>query len=384
MSSATPKLREGTEMMEFSVKKFDLLKELELTQGVVERKTTIPILSNLLFEAKGDRLDITATDLELSICTGCAAKVKKEGGGTIPAKKLLELVRLLPDEEIRFKVLENHWVQIQSGKRNYKLVGMSKDNFPTIPDPPHALAKIPASMLSGLISRTAFAISSEESRYTLNGGLLVLKPEMAAMVATDGHRLALAETDHKFSGLNTEARVLVPKKALSEIQRLTSGAGEDDTVEFARDDSYLFFQVGPRRLVSRILTGQFPNFEAVLPRENKKNIVIERNEFNDAVRRVSQLADQRSRAVKIAISNEGVEISAQSPEYGEATESLDKDYKGEPITIGFNAQYVLDFLSVAADGPIRLELKDEQSAGELRPMGDEAYRYRYVIMPMRI
>src|ERR1700683_2048815 len=207
---------------------------------------------------------------------------------------------------------------------------------------------------------------------------------MAAMVATDGHRLALAETDHKFSGLNTEARVLVPKKALSEIQRLTSGSGEDDTVEFARDDSYLFFQVGPRRLVSRILTGQFPNFEAVLPRENKKNIVIERNEFNDAVRRVSQLADQRSRAVKIAISNEGVEISAQSPEYGEATESLDKDYKGEPITIGFNAQYVLDFLSGAADGPIRLELKDEQSAGELRPMGDEAYRYRYVIMPMRI
>ena len=370
--------------MEFSVKKYDLLKELELTQGVVERKTTIPILSNLLFEAKGDHLDITATDLELSICTNCVAKVKKEGGGTIPAKKLLELVRLLPDEEIRFKVLENHWVQIQSGKRNYKLVGMSKDNFPTIPDPPHPLAKIPASMLSGLIARTAFAISSEESRYTLNGGLLVLKPEMAAMVATDGHRLALAETDHKFSGLSTEARVLVPKKALAEIQRLTAGAGDDDVVEFARDDSYLFFQVGPRRLVSRILTGQFPNFEAVLPRENKKNIVIERNEFNDAVRRVSQLADQRSRAVKIAISNEGVEISAQSPEYGEATESLDKDYKGEPITIGFNAQYVLDFLAVASDGPIRLELKDEQSAGELRPMGDEAYRYRYVIMPMRI
>src|ERR1700683_1823373 len=384
MSSATPNLREGTQMMEFSVKKFDLLKELELTQGVVERKTTIPILSNLLFEAKGDRLDITATDLELSICTGCAAKVKKEGGGTIPAKKLLELVRLLPDEEIRFKVLENHWVQIQSGKRNYKLVGMSKDNFPTIPDPPHALAKIPASMLSGLISRTAFAISSEESRYTLNGGLLVLKPEMAGMVATDGHRLALAETDHKFSGLNAEARVLVPKKALTEIQRLAAEAGENEAIEFARDDIYLFFQVGARRLVSRILTGQFPNYEAVLPRENTKFVVLERNELNDAIRRVSQLADQRSRAVKIAISTEGVEISAQSPEYGEATESLDKEYKGDPITIGFNAQYVLDFLAAAADGPIRLELKDEQSAGELRPMGDEAYRYRYVIMPMRI
>jgi DNA polymerase-3 subunit beta len=384
MSTPTAKLREGSEMMEFSVKKYDLLEELELTQGVVERKTTIPILSNLLFEAKGDRLNITATDLELSICTGCTAKIKKEGGGTIPAKKLLELVRLLPDEEIRFKVLENHWVQIQSGKRNYKLVGMSKDNFPTIPEPPHTLAKIPAAMLSGLIARTAFAISTEESRYTLNGGLLVLKPEMAGMVATDGHRLALAETDHKFSGLNAEARVLVPKKALTEIQRLAAEAGEDEMIEFARDDSYLFFQVGARRLVSRILTGQFPNYEAVLPRENTKYVVLERNELNDAIRRVSQLADQRSRAVKIAISSDGVEISAQSPEYGEATESLDKEYKGDPITIGFNAQYVLDFLAAAADGPIRLELKDEQSAGELRPMGDEAYRYRYVIMPMRI
>ena len=370
--------------MEFSVKKFDLLRELELTQGVVERKTTIPILSNLLFETKDDRLNITATDLELSICTGCPAKVKKDGGGTVPAKKLLELVRLLPDEEIKFKLLDNHWIQIQSGKRNYKLVGMSKDNFPAIPEAPHPLAKIPAKLLSGLIARTIFAISSEESRYTLNGGLLILKPEMAGLVATDGHRLALAETEHKFSGLNTEARVLVPKKALIEIQRLANDAGDDAVIEFARDDSYLFFQLGSRRLVSRILTGQFPNYPAVLPRDNNKSVTIERNEFNDAIRRVSQLADQRSHAVKLAITPGSVEISAQSPEYGEASETLERDYKGEPITIGFNAQYILDFLAATAEGPIRLELKDEQSAGQLRPVGDETYQYRYVIMPMRI
>jgi DNA polymerase III subunit beta len=384
MSSPATKLHEGTEMMEFSVKRNDLMEELDLTQGVVERKTTIPILSNLLFETKGDRLSITATDLELSICTGCPAKVKKEGGGTIPAKKLLELVRLLPNDEIRFKLLENHWVQIQSGKRNYKLVGMSKDNFPTVPEAPHTLASIPAKLLKGLIARTVFAISSEESRYTLNGGLLILKPEMAGMVATDGHRLALAETDHKFSGLNAEARVLVPKKALLEIQRLTQEVGDDGMVEFARDDSYLFFQVGSRRLVSRILTGQFPNYEAVLPRENNKSVALERGELNDAIRRVSQLADQRSHAVKIAVSPDGIELSAQSPEYGEATETLEREYKGDPITIGFNAQYMLDFLANAAEGPIRLELKDEQSAGQLRPMGDETFRYRYVIMPMRI
>ena len=264
------------------------------------------------------------------------------------------------------------------------MVGMSKDNFPAIPEPPHALAKIPARILTGLIARTIFAISAEESRYTLNGGLMLLKPDSATMVATDGHRLALAETDHNFAGLNNEVRVLVPKKALAEIQRLTAEAGDDGVIDFARDDSYLFFQVGSRRLVSRILTGQFPNYPAVMPRENNKFVVIDRNELNDAIRRVSQLADQRSRAVKFSVSTEGVELSAQSPEYGEATETIEKPYKGDPITIGFNAQYLLDFLAAIPDGPVRFELKDEQSAGQIRPEGDDAFRYRYVIMPMRI
>src|SRR3984885_10030252 len=384
MSGATSKLREGTDTMEFSVKKYDLLEELEMTQGVVERKTTIPILSNLLFEGAGNKLSLTATDLELSICTSCEAKIKKEGSGTIPAKKLLELVRLLPDEEIKFKFLENHWVQIESGKRKYKMVGMSKENFPAIPEAPHVLAKIPAKLMSGLISRTVFAISAEESRYTLNGGLLLVKPDSVTMVATDGHRLALAETDHKIAGLNAEVRVLVPKKALLELQRLTAEAGEEGSIEFSRDDSYLFFQVGSRRLVSRILTGQFPNYPAVMPRDNNKFVVMESNELNDAIRRVSQLADQRSRAVKLSVSTEGVELSAQSPEYGEATETIEKPYKGDPITIGFNAQYLLDFLAAIPDGPVRFELKDEQSAGQIRPEGDGPFQYRYVIMPMRI
>ncbi len=370
--------------MEFSVKKFDLLDELALTQGVVERKTTIPILSNLLCEAKGDRLTITATDLELSIRTSCEAKVKKEGAGTIPAKKLLELVRLLPDEEIRFKLLENHWVQIVCDHKAYKMVGMSKDNFPAIPTFPHPLVKIPAKMLGGLIAKTAFAISMEESRYTLNGGLLILKPDTLAMVATDGHRLAVAEIDHKFTGLNSEVRLLVPKKAMVEVQRLAMEAGDDGQIEFARDENHLFFQVGGRLLISRMLTGQFPNYEAVLPRENNKTVVIERSELNDAVRRVAQLADQRSHAVKFAVAREGVEISASSPEYGEAKETIEKEYKGDPLQIGFNAQYLLDFLSAAAEGPVSLELKDEQSAGQMRPLADEQYRYRYVIMPMRI
>src|SRR5271154_2748999 len=237
--------------MEFSVKKFDLLDELSLTQGVVERKTTIPILSNLLCEAKGNRLTITATDLELSIRTSCEVKVKKEGFATIPAKKLLELVRLLPDGEIRFKLLENHWVQITCDRKTYKLVGMSKDNFPALPSFPHALVKIPTKLLADVISKTTFAISLEESRYTLNGALLVLKPNSITMVATDGHRLAMVETDHKFEGFSNETRVLVPKKAMTEVQRLAAESGDDAQLEFAQDESHLFFQFGRRPLACR-------------------------------------------------------------------------------------------------------------------------------------
>src|ERR1700732_37370 len=225
--SAPATAREDHQAMEFSVSKSALLNELSTTQGVVERKTTSPLLSNLLVEAKGNQLNITATDLELSIRTSCDAKVKKEGAGTIPAKKLLELLRLLPEGEVKFKLLENHWVHIISDRRNYKLVGMSKDNFPALPAFPHALVKIPAKLLADAIAKTTFAISLEESRYTLNGALLVLKPGSITMVATDGHRLAMVETDHKFEGVSAETRVLVPKKAMTEVQRLAAESGDD-------------------------------------------------------------------------------------------------------------------------------------------------------------
>src|SRR5262245_10079505 len=382
--SATGTAREESQAMEFSVTKSVLLNELNTTQDVVELKTTIPNLSNLLVEARDCRVTITSTDLELSVRTSCDAKVKKEGAGTIPAKKLLELVRLLPEGEIKFKLLDNHWVEITSERKKYKLVGMAKQNFPALPAMPHVLVKIPAAALEGLIVKSKFAISMEETCYTLNGRLLIIKHYTLAMVATDGHRLARAETDQKLSGLNGEVKVLIPKKAMDEVEKLSDVSGEEAKMDFAKDESHLFFQVGHRLLISRILTGQFPNYEAVLPRDNNKSIVLERVELSDAVRRVSQLADQRSHAVKFAVSTEGVEISASSPEYGEARETIEKDYQGDPIAIGFNSSYVLDFLAAAAEGPISIELKDEQSAGQMRPLADESYRYRYVIMPMRI
>ena len=275
-----------------------------------------------------------------------------------PAKKLLELVRLLPDEEIKFKLLENHYVQVTCDRKSYKLVGMSKENFPALPNFPHALVKIPAKLLASLIAKTTFAISLEESRYTLNGALLVLKPGSVTMVATDGHRLAMVETDHKFEGLpvgNARAR---PQKSddrstapRRRVRRRCRSSISDRTKAIS------FFQFGRRLLTSRKLTGQFPNYEAVLPRDANKTIVLERGELQDALRRVSQLADQRSHAVKFMLAKEGVEISASSPEYGEAKEAIEKEFKGDPIAIGFNAQYLLDFLGAAADGPDQLRVE---------------------------
>src|SRR6058998_2858723 len=227
----------GTATMEITVSKFELLRELTATQGVVERKTTIPILSNFLFEAAGDKLSITATDLDLSLRTACAAKVKKEGSCTIPARKLYDYVKLLPDGEISIKQLENHWVQIRSGRSNTKMVGMARANFPALPlFPAESALNLPAQVLRNLIAKTIFSISNEESRYTLNGALLVLKPESITMVATDGHRLAHIETGAAKFEVSGELKVLVPKKAMAEINSLLS-ASDVDHVEFGRDES---------------------------------------------------------------------------------------------------------------------------------------------------
>src|SRR5580698_3989652 len=265
--------------MEISTSKNDLLKELTLTQGVVERKNTIPILSNLLFEVEDSTLRISATDLDLGIRSSCPAKVKEGGSGTIPAKRLFEIVRSLPDAEVKFKLLENHWVQVTCARSSFKLVGMARDNFPVLPAIPKPLASLPADVCVALIQKTVFAISNEESRYTLNGALLLLKPDSASMVATDGHRLAIVERDVQVQALKNELRLLVPKKAMGELLRLLAEVEEETIVDISKDESHLFFQVGSRTLIARMLTGQFPNYEAVLPRDNTKIVEMEKTQL---------------------------------------------------------------------------------------------------------
>lgn len=373
--------------MEITVSRQNLVRELTATQSVVERKTTIPILSNFLIEAEDDRLNITATDLDQAIRTSAEVKVKKPGACTIPARKLYDYVKLLPEGDISIKLLDNHWVQIRSGRSNTKMVGMARANYPQVPEfPSLAVTSIPASALKTLIARTVFAISNEESRYTLNGALLVIKSESLAMVATDGHRLSYVEKPNEsLDGISGEKRVLIPRKALQELQQLLT-ATEAELVEFADDEHTLFFRVGHRTLSTRKLSGQFPNFEAVMPRDNTKFAVVRASELSLAIQRVAQFADERSGAIRMKLEGNELKVSSSSTDSGESEDTIDTPYSGDAIVVGFNSGYILDFLkALGNEGEVRLEFKDSQSAGQMRPEDPDAeYKYRYVLMPMRI
>jgi DNA polymerase-3 subunit beta len=377
--------------MEFSLQRADLLKELTLSQGVLERKATIPILSNVLIEASDGTLKLTATDLELGIRSSCAAKVKKDGATTAPGKKLFDYIRQLEEGEIRCKVSDagGGSLQLSSGRSHVRMAGMARDNFPVLPEFPGKLAVIPPATLAAMINRTIFSISTEESRYTLNAALLILKGETMTMVATDGHRLAHVETDPSlakegYSGVSGELRVLVPRKAMTELLRLLGDAPSESGIEFGKDDNHLFFRIGSRLLISRMLTGQFPNYEAVLPKGCDNVALVEHSQLASALRRVALFSDERTHAIRLELGKDELKFVASGSEAGESEESVAASYTGAAMKIGFNWQYLADFLAAAADDKISMEFKDEQSAGQMRPASEDKLKYRYVVMPMRI
>ncbi|MFY4728727.1 DNA polymerase III subunit beta [Nitrospira sp. BLG_2] len=372
--------------MEFTISRADLVRELGLSQGVVEKRTTIPILSNVLVEASDDRITLTATDLELGIRCSCPAKVKKAGAGTIPAKRLLDYVRLLPESDIQIKVGDNHWASIVCGRSRTRIAGMSRDSYPELPQAADKVAEIPAGLFASMIGQTIFSISSEESRFTLNGALLVLKSDAMLLVATDGHRLAMTERKMDF-GATSGFRALIPRKAMSEILRLAGEAGADAKIHFSATDNHLFFQMGDRLLISRKLTGNFPDYERVLPKEHPHAITLGKEEFRQAIERVSQFSDERSHAVRVHMEPGEVKVHSSLSDTGESEDSLAASYGGPSVEIGFNASYVLEFLKACPESSVTFHFKDAASAGEMRPEaaeGEAAYNYRYIIMPMRI
>jgi DNA polymerase-3 subunit beta len=370
--------------MEFTVRKFDLLQELTLIQGVVERKTTIPILANVLVRAEGGELHIAATDLEIGLKSVCPSKTTVLGTITLPAKRLYEIVKALPDKEIKFKRGEANWVTLTCGSSRFRIAGLPQEDFPALPEAKPTVVKIPSEVLAKLIARTIFAISTEDSKYTLSGALLLLKPGSITMVATDGHRLAHVEKPEEMEDITEEIKVLIPKKAMGELVRMVSESVDTEQIGFSRDDTHLFFDMGKRLLISRMLTGQFPNYEAVLPRNNDRTITVGRDDIAAAIKRVAILSDERSRTVKLALGSGSLEITASHSDLGEAHETLEVDYNKEDLQVGFNYQYLLDFLTTADEPEVSLEFKDSESAAQLRSQPSTDYNYRYVVMPMRI
>ena len=376
--------------MELVVRKTDLLRELQLFQGIVERKNTIPILANVLIEADGNKVRLLATDLEVGLRSTCEAAVTKSGSLTLPAKKLYEIIKALPDTDIRIEEDKNG-VKVAADRFDSRMQTLPREDFPSLPDGTGVYsASLPRDVLKHMVSKTQFAITGEDTRYFLNGALFILKPDEMSLVSTDGHRLALItvprdRTKSKATSPDTpdeEVRVILPRKTLLELGRLLS-EGEGD-IQYERGENHLFFEVGGRLLISRMIDGQFPAFERVIPKGNDKRIDFDRDRLTSAVRRVALLSNERSRAVKFQIDKGKVEIASSSPEFGEAKEVLIVEYSGPPVTICFNAQYVLDFLGVVETDAVALEFKDEMSQAVMKPIGADGYDYTYVIMPMRV
>lgn len=371
--------------MELVVRKMDLLRELQLFQGIVERKNTIPILANVLIEADGDQVKLLATDLEVGLRSKCAASVTKGGSLTLPAKKLYEIVKALPDTDVRIQEDKNG-VRVAADRFDSRMQTLPREDFPTLPDATGASrVTLPRDVLKNMIAKTQFAITGEDTRYFLNGALFIQRPDSLGLVSTDGHRLALITVPREAAKGKTteeEERVILPRKTLLELGRLLA-EGEGD-IEYERGENHLFFDVGGRLLISRMIDGQFPAFERVIPKSNDKRIEFDRDRLTNAVKRVALLSNERSRAVKVQIDKGKVEITSSSPEFGEAKEVLMVDYAGTPVTICFNAQYVLDFLSVVETDSVGLEFKDEMSQAVMKPVGADGYDYTYVIMPMRV
>ena len=368
--------------MDFVITKENLLRELQAMQGIVEKKSTIPILSNILINATKGQLELLATDLEVGIRTSCEAAVAKPGSVTLSARRLFDIVRLLPEAEVRVKGEEGNWVVITCQKARFRIVGLPREDFPAVPEFDFAKGiAIERPLLADMIGKVLFAITTDETRIQLNGALMILDKRHLILVSTDGHRLSYVSGRLEKGSSESKIEIIVPRKTLQELTRI--GEGQDEVI-FGQKDNHVFFKAGRAVLTSVTVAGKFPDYEKVIPEGNDKLLKLESTAFGDVVRRVALLSSERSRAVKFALGAGTVEISSSNPEVGEAAEALEIDYNGPALEVGFNAKYLLDLLQAMGPGLLIMALKDDATQGLLRPVGMEGRDYRYVVMPMRI
>jgi DNA polymerase-3 subunit beta len=388
--------------MEFVISQQLLKEELGYVQGIVEKKSTIPVLSNILIESIGEgTIRIVGTDLDVTIRCEAAADIRIPGSMCIQARKLFDIVRLLNNQDVHFVKEENDWVKLSCGKSKFRLAGVSRDQFPEVPDFRSTPQKLSAKTFNYFIQHTSFAITQEQSRFTLSGAKFMVDNGMVRMVTTDGHRLAFIE---KAEAVEGTMDTLIPKKALIELTKIARDS--DGEVSFGEDPNHIYFEVDGRLLITRKLTGTFPNYEMVIPKNNDKTATFDAEEMKASIRRVSLMADERTRSIKLLIRQGEIEISSQAAEEGEASEVIEADYNGEDVLLGFNALYLQDFLNVIGgsdsetvsenetegetvrvkDGRLRLafDFKDSNAQTLIRPAHDTGYDYKYIVMPLRV
>jgi DNA polymerase-3 subunit beta len=360
--------------------KENILDELQLLQGIVEKRNTMPILANILMKAEGTEVDLTGTDLEVGLRTHFEAQIDEPGAVTVSGKKIFEIVKSLPDgKPVTFKEDRELRMEITAGESEFKVLCLPKEDYPQVPEPKfEKKIAFPVEQFRSMIDRVFFAIAQEQ-RYYLNGALMVLKDKSVELVSTDGHRLSYTGKTIDDLVLEKEIRVIVAKKTLSELRKYDEGQ-----IEFDMDENNLFFRCGHRTLLSRVIESKFPNFDAVIPKDNPNVVILPRDEFSNAIRRVSLLSAERSRGIKFTLEKNHLRLYSSNPEIGEARDKLAVEYKGAAIEIGFNSQYILDFLNTTEAEKIRLELKDENSAALMRPETDGDIKSLYVLMPMKI
>lgn len=383
--------------MQFVIPKSDLVRELHTVTGVVEKRATLPILANVLVQARDGAVHLRASDLEVNVRSKTPATVVKEGSVTLPAAKLLEIARSLPEAEVQFRLRDGNHVEIHCERTRYKLAGQSVEEFPGFPALEGKPAALPGRIVRQMIERVQFAITTDDPRYALNGALLLVDKGGLTLVATDGHRLSYVQREMSLDLPHGTSRAIVPRKTLAELLKLTAELGDKDAVDYGRQGNHVFFRVGDRELASTVPDGAFPNYENVMPERCNIAVVIATHELAAAVRRVSLLASERlGKAVRFALSEGKLELSFEG-EAGQASEALSVDYEGQDVEIGFNARYVLEFLGVVGSERVRLELdpvrpgdakgrsdKPGDKPGLLRPEPDGGLDYRYIVMPMHL
>lgn len=375
--------------MKLRLQSQDLVKELSLAQGVVERKVTIPMLENVLLTAKDGTLELTTTNLELGFRTSCEATVEEEGTIALPMLRLYEYVRLLPGQPMRISTTPTDAVRISSGSAKTRISGVDPRNFPKLPEMPSTLVELPARPLLEAIRRTIISVSTETSHYSLAGALLLIKPDALGIVSTDGHRLSLYFEEQDLPEVTDAIEGLVPRKAMAELQKiLEDGTGskeEPGMVAFGMAKKNMFFQSGRRLFVVQKMTGKFPNYGRVLPKDSTITLELNNHRLAQVLRRVSQFSDQRSRAVRFELENGELKIEAAISQFGSSKESLLVDYEGKSVGVGFNAQYIIDFLGVCGSEQVLMQLRDAKGAAQfVVPDMPKRTDYRYVIMPIRV